>query len=331
MSKWDGVALPKLTRDIEQCKRDLAEWGYCLLADLITDDQRKRLLDRLQEQARLEREQGVAWLGNGGRGGQTWVGSPAAGEPLPAWQTVRTLLNKGRPFLDLVQHPKLAELNNYLFQNNPWYLASSNGIIIRKGAVAMVTHVDQQHIPFVTPIPVINNTMVCLSEFTEKNGATRVTPGSHRGPPPKIVLDEKLKDGVNPEVIEQVPAEAPPGAVIVFEGRLWHSSGAATADTERYSITCAYSQAFLRQHDNYTASLHDRVYHNLTSRERELLGFRANPFGRIDPRFPGDRTNTDVSNPYIPELGASSVDRAIAVPNAATIQTLNLAQDTKAQ
>ncbi|MGC1301123.1 MAG: phytanoyl-CoA dioxygenase family protein [Caulobacteraceae bacterium] len=323
MNQWSNATLPQLTHDLEQCKRDLANWGYCFLADVITDDERKRLLERLDEQAALEREQGVAWLGNGGRGGQTWVGHPKADAPLPPWQTVRTLLNKGRPFIDMVQNAKLAELNDFMFRGNPWYLASSNGTIIRKGAVPMVTHVDQQHIPFETPMPVISNTMVCLSEFTEANGATRVRPGSHLGPPPNMVLDETIMDRVNPEPIEQISAEAPPGTAIMFEGRLWHSSGASTADTARYSVTCAYSQAFLRQHDNYTAGLQDRVYHSLSRKERELLGFKALPFGRIDPRFPGDRSNTDINNPYIPELRADLPDRAVPAPNSATIETFN--------
>ncbi len=319
MTIWNRTALPKLTRNLEQCKRDLSEWGYCLLAESISEDERLRLLERLDEQARLEREQGVAWLGNGGRGGQTWIGYPTDEEPVPVWQGVRTLLNKGRPFIDLIQNDKFAELNGHAFGGMPWYLASTNGIIIRNGAVPMVTHIDQQFVPFETPLPLLNNAMVCLTEFSEANGATRVTPGSHRGPAPKIEVDMKIGDGFNPEPIEQVAAEAPPGTTIMFESRLWHSSGASTSDEARYSISIAYTQSFMRQQDVYPASLHDRVYHGMSQRERELIGFQARPFGRLDPRFPGDRANTDVNNPYIPELAEGLPDRAIAVANSTTI------------
>jgi ectoine hydroxylase-related dioxygenase (phytanoyl-CoA dioxygenase family) len=321
---WDTTKLPKITNDLAQCKDDLDKWGYCILADVITNEERERLLERLKEQAQFERDQGVAWLGSGGRGGQTWVGSTSGADVLPPWQGVRTLINKGRVFLDLVRNEKLAELNGHIFRNQPWCLASSNGVIIRKGAVPTVIHTDQGHVPFETPMPLITNTMICLTEFTPENGATRVTPGSHTRPAPRILFDEQLQDGVNPDPIDQIAVEAPPGAAILFEGRLWHSSGASTSSDVRYSVTAAYGMAFMRQHDNYPASLHDHVHESLTSEERELLGFRANPFGRIDPRFPGDRSNSDVSNPYIPELGAGLDNKAIPAADMAPVTTFSL-------
>jgi ectoine hydroxylase-related dioxygenase (phytanoyl-CoA dioxygenase family) len=321
---WSVGDLPKITHDLDQCKRDMDAWGYCILADVISDALRKDTLERLIEQAAIEREQGVAWLGSGGRGGQTWVGSPEEGEPFPPWQGVRTLINKGRVFLDVVRSAKLAELNTHIFRKQPWCLTSSNGVIIRNGAVPTVIHTDQGHVPFETPMPVITNTMICLTEFTPDNGATRVTPGTHRFPAPRIEFDEALQDGVNPEEIEQIAVEAPPGSAILFEGRLWHSSGPSTSDEVRYSMTAAYGLACMRQHDNYPASLHDTVYQGLNAQDRELLGFRANPFGRIDPRFPGDRSNSDVANPYIPELGAGLAGQAVPVTGQVSTQTFSL-------
>src|SRR4051812_31738893 len=96
-----NVSLPKPTRDEAQVRRDVDEFGYGILLDLLSNEEIVRLRDRLDEQAMLERDQGVAWLGNGGRGGNTWLGKPRDGQDAP-WQAVRTLPNKGRPFIELI-------------------------------------------------------------------------------------------------------------------------------------------------------------------------------------------------------------------------------------
>jgi hypothetical protein len=319
MNAWVNVNLPTLTRDMDRLKSDLTEWGYCLLADAVTEDERKRLLDRLDEQAELEREQGVAFLGGGGRGGTTWIGYPKEGQPIPAWQGVRTLPNKGRAFVELAMNRQIRELTSHAFNNAAYYLGGMNGLILRNGAIAQAIHVDQLMVPFPTPAPVMNNAMVCLTEFTPANGATRVVPGSHRGPPPKVALNEQTMDGYNPDPIESIPAEVPAGAAIVFESRIWHGGAASTSDVVRYSVSVGYVQAFMRQQDCYSSSLHDDVYESLSNEERELIGFKTAGFGRLDPRYPGDRSNTDINNPYIPELRRGSPKRAIPVVNEFTL------------
>jgi ectoine hydroxylase-related dioxygenase (phytanoyl-CoA dioxygenase family) len=312
MINWKQSELPRPTRDLDQAKSDMHEWGYAIVLDIITPDERNRLVDRLEEQARLEREQRVAWLGNGARGGNTWVGGPRDGDTAP-WQFVRTLLNKGRPFVELMSNPKILEMTEHVFGGESFYLSNLTGIVIRNGAVPLATHRDQQYVPFATPIPLVSNVMVTLSEFTEANGATRVVPGSHRGPPPEVEFDLAKMDVRNTREIEHVSAECPPGSGIFFEGRTWHNSGASHSDVVRYSISAYYALYFMRQHDNYPASLRDDVYESMSVEQRALCGFKTGPVGRIDPRRPGDRTNTDVNSPFIPELRAGSPARAIPV------------------
>lgn len=314
----DGAdKLPQPTTNIAQVKADLDEFGYGILTGLLSPDQVARTKARLDEQARLEREQAVAWLGNGGRGGNTWIGAPCDGEA-PPWQAIRTLLNKGREFIDLAMNPIILEIVGHSFKNLEFYLGSTNGLIIRKGAVSMVVHTDQQFVPVQTTLPFASNVMVALTDFTEKNGATRVVPKSHLGPPPGVQMTPDGKDAMNTEDIATVPALCPAGSAIFFEGRLWHTSGACTADEPRYSISTYYVLPFMRQQDNYPASMHDEVYWSLSEEEREMFGFKSSPHGRIDPRFPGDRTNTDVHTPYIPELREGSAKRAIPASDTGT-------------
>src|SRR3981081_963362 len=100
------MRLPAPTRDIEQGKRDMDEYGLCVHEALVSADQLKALKDRLIEQAELECEQGVALLSGQSRGGKTWYGHPDPNVP-PGWQGISALYNKGRVFIDYLQHPLL--------------------------------------------------------------------------------------------------------------------------------------------------------------------------------------------------------------------------------
>ena len=67
------------------------------------------------------------------------------------------------------------------------------------------------------------NVMWTLTDFTAENGATRVVPRSHfSGRQPDPALDEDA---------EWVAAVAPVGTAMVFEGRLWHSTGANVSNS----------------------------------------------------------------------------------------------------
>lgn len=116
-------------------------------------------------------------------------------------------------------------------------------------------------------------------------------------------------DAINPDQIETVPAECEAGSAIVFEGRLWHRSGAHRSDRTRYSVSTYYGMPFLRPQDDY-ASMHDDVYRSLSDSERAMFGFKSSAVGRIDPRFPDDRSNVEIKYPYIPELLAAASNNA---------------------
>eukprot|EP01035_Chromulina_nebulosa_P041412 gene41412-56023_t len=59
---WRDIALPQATRDLHQMRRDLVEWGYCLIEDGVSPAQCARLHDRVADQAAAERALGVAHL-----------------------------------------------------------------------------------------------------------------------------------------------------------------------------------------------------------------------------------------------------------------------------
>ena len=118
------------------------------------------------------------------------------------------------------------------------------------GGQPMFLHGDQSFIPPPwPPYPIVANVMWMLDDFTAANGATRVVPGSHllgRGP------DYGPEDLARPTV----PVCAPEGTAMVFEGRLWHQTGAnTTTDQRRVGILAYYCRPFVRQQENFFASL----------------------------------------------------------------------------
>jgi hypothetical protein len=90
--------LPAPTRDVEQGKRDMDEYGLCVHEAFVSGDQLKALKDRLIEQAELECEQGVALLSGQSRGARLKPpGRQRAGQR-------RRVAAHNRVFIDYLQH-----------------------------------------------------------------------------------------------------------------------------------------------------------------------------------------------------------------------------------
>jgi len=304
------LKLPPPTRDAAQGKRDLDEYGLCVHEGFIDGEQLKAIRERLVEQAELECEYGVALLSGQSRGGKTWYGHPEPGA-MPGWQGIAGLYNKGRAFIDYLKHPLFAEYNAHVFRGTSWHLSAMTGLIVRRGAEPMVVHVDQQFMPR-TEVPTYLNCMLCLTEFEEVMGATRVVPKSHLGGyPPQAFSAER--GAYNPEPIDTVAVEAPAGSVIFFESRTWHQSGISTSDKTRYSLTTLWQQHWVKPMDNIALNLQREVHESLSEAELQLLGFKAEPSGRIECNGPTGYQNTNRKTPYVPELRRGGAVRPVAL------------------
>ena len=296
------IARPTPTRDIEQGKRDLEQFGYAIHRDALSPEQVVKLRERLEEQAELELEGGVGAYGLAGFNSELTIGSPAPAV-VPAYQQVTFLPLKGEVFRDLLTLPLAHAYVEHVMEGTAYCLATMAGLIVRKGAAEMVTHIDQQPIPFMTGRPTGLNIMFCLSDFEEDMGATRFAPGSHKGPPPELRFD--AAGHPLPGDREMVPAVAPAGSAILFESRVWHTQGAATSEKTRYSVGTNYVMHFLKPGENYPASMPDEIYLSLDDLQKRVLGFEAvhGYGGRLQPRTPADpRRNTNEDRPFVPEL-----------------------------
>src|SRR5581483_2853747 len=204
------------------------------------------------------------------------LGERAAGvafnEP-PDNQRLWMLVNKGRPFRDLVLHP-LAEAFMTPLLGKDFILSSLTANIARPGGTPMYLHCDQGYIDFWTPKPVVANVAWMLDDFTDENGGTRLVPGSHLEPERRMYAPG-----------DTVAAEGPAGAALVFDGRLFHGTGAnRTAGGERHAILSYYCRPYVRQQENVFLGLDPAI--RVREREEFLarLGYRiwANNLGRTN-------------------------------------------------
>ena len=93
------------------------------------------------------------------------------------------------------------------------------------------------------------NAIYCLDEFTERNGATRVIPGSHLDDRPAL---QRLTDPMAPHP-DEVLVTAPKGAVIVHNSHLIHSGRPNRSGDHRHSIHAAFTRTDTPTHQDWTA------------------------------------------------------------------------------
>jgi hypothetical protein len=292
------TGLPDPVDDVEAGLANLAEHGVTIHRNYLAEPTRLALLDRLNEQADMERLLGLATLGGAG-GPQDLLESRPGDTETPMFQLVEFLANKGRIFIDLIMSPTAQAYAKGVFQGWPHKVWATGGIISRRGLAKQKAHIDQVGVPpAMCGMPAMINIFICVSDFDEDMGATLISPGTHTGPRPIW--------GVNEDSAPFFPAVAKAGDAIIWDGRTWHRGGPHTSDKARYAISTGFGLAAVTPQDVYTSALHDRVHATLNDEELAMLGFRVETggyAGRLAPRTPFDtRTNCNRVTPYVPEL-----------------------------
>lgn len=247
------LSLPPITTDIEEAKRHLDEYGLARLANALSADEVVAVRTRLLDQAAAEVTQGSSY--HDGRG------KPSADGPN---QRVWNLMNKGEIFHRIPTSPAVLALARYMLGEDI-LLSSISANIVRKGGEPMIIHTDQDYVPVETPYPAVCDVAWMLDDFTAENGATRVIPGSH-------------KWGKYPQAVEWPPtiaATGPAGTALVFDGRLWHGTGANMTDKDRPGLFTYYCRAFIRQQENFSLSMNPKVLPKLSPELLSLLGFKV--------------------------------------------------------
>ncbi len=258
--------MPNLTTDLEQAKRDISEFGLAIIPDVLKGDDLKRVRDALYRAAEADRK----------RAREQKFGLDYEHDSTN--QRVWNVLSRDPVFEDLVTHPKAMELVKFII-GWPCLLGNISANITGPGGGEMVLHADQIFVPTPWPDePQGCNVAWCVDDFTDENGATRMVPGSHKWHrPPR-------EDEAG---IDTVAMEAPAGAIVVFESRIWHKTGHnSTKDQTRAGVFGWYHKPIYRQQENWFLSLQPSVKDFASDEMLTLLGWKAEGLGLVHGRSP---------------------------------------------
>lgn len=232
--------------------RHLRDHGFCVVPNILDADAvaatRSALLRAAAESERLgipTREIGI--------------------DPNDRNVRVFNLLELEPAFIELIQHPVAIDWVRALLGDG-FLISNFTANIALPGSGSMALHADQSIVipePWLEPQAI--NVIWCLDDVHAANGATRYLPNSHR-----ITRRAELP----PDAADQTrPFEAQAGAIIVMDGRLWHTSGAnVTGDDERALLFGYYSADFIRPQANWNAALSPATQAGLSPQLRSWLG-----------------------------------------------------------
>jgi len=255
---WRDIALPTPTKDLQQLRHDLYEWGFCLIEDGLSNEQCARIRQRVEDQAAAERALGIAYV-------------------VESQQHVWSLVNKGADFVGLLEHhPEAVQAGPVIERildetlGPGWNHFSLLANISYPGCHPQPMHQDQT---WVAPIhtheaPILVNTMYVLQDVNEHNGGTLLVPGAHRA-------NGTAETGLYGPLPKPINLEAPAGTVLMFDGRLLHGGAVNHSDEFRYVLTNSCVKPWARQQENFVLGMSPEVLANASEKLLWRTGFQS--------------------------------------------------------
>jgi ectoine hydroxylase-related dioxygenase (phytanoyl-CoA dioxygenase family) len=154
---------------------------------------------------------------------------------------------------------------------------------LEPGETAQSLHRDSFLYPIQNPCPpLILSTMWAVSDFTVENGGTCIVPGSHLWP-----------EARKPDPREIVAAEMPAGSVLLYNGAVFHGSGANRSRQPRTGCALQYSLAWLRQEENQYMAVPPELARTFPRPLQELIGYSlaTASLGFVDRKDPNEVLN----------------------------------------
>lgn len=223
-------------------------------------------------------------------------------------ERVYTLVARARVFWAMVLDPRVLSLCDHCLMPN-YLLTASQAISIRPGEKAQDLHHDDSFYHLPRPRPMVSlSTIVAIDPFTERNGATRLIPGSHRWSDVplrgKRQFDTSSQRSVaDPDAVDQlesqcIPARMPAGACIVFSGTLIHGGGANRSESTRIALSNQYCQPWARQQENFFLGVPATVARAMPPQLQQLLGYSVHPpfIGQMTASHPAKALADDYVN-----------------------------------
>lgn len=218
-------------------------------------------------------------------------------------KTVRiyNLLARHEAFWQVPTQPEVLAIVEALMDQEV-LLSSLSSITTAPGQESQPLHEDTQQIPLPRPhVPIGVNVFWALTDFTERNGATRIIPGSHKEPaPPPYGASYPTK-----------PAEMPAGSIMLFDSQLWHSGGANRSQDRRFALSCYYCAGWVRQQENLLLGIPQSQAKKFPRRLQELCGYSVykGQYGHLDNRDPIELLGRERARPMVWEASDRAQQR----------------------
>lgn len=199
--------------------------------------------------------------------------TPAGSDEFSGRNTKRTgaLIARSPSSHELICHPLILDVaGRLLHRAKNIQLHLTQVISIGPGSEAQTVHRDQwafDFFPFPPEIEVECHVMWAMTDFTERNGATRVIPGSNH-----------WEDRLRPTADQTVPAEMTKGSVLMYVGSLYHGGGANRSDEHRLGVNVGYTLSWLRQEENQYLACPPSVARELPRELARLAGYRRGAY-----------------------------------------------------
>jgi ectoine hydroxylase-related dioxygenase (phytanoyl-CoA dioxygenase family) len=120
------------------------------------------------------------------------------------------------------------------------------------------------------------NIMFAIDEFSTKNGATLVVPGSHKKA--SVPDMEDFEENA-------IAIECPAGSMVVFDSTLWHAAGANTSGKDRLAINHQFTRSYIKQQIDYVRALGDETVLLQKPRTQQLLGWYTRVVTSLDEYY----------------------------------------------
>jgi ectoine hydroxylase-related dioxygenase (phytanoyl-CoA dioxygenase family) len=236
------LSLPPVTVDPSEASEHLLEQGVCRLEGALPDGQLDLLRREVEAATVADSAADRSYTYGRGANHRIW-----------------SLFNRGECFLELAENP--SALSVIASALGPDALVSNlSANVTGPGGAPMAPHWDQDWAERPWPHAYVAHVIWMIDDFTEENGATLVSPGSHLldGPPPDDCM---------------VAASGRAGTALIIDGRTWHGTGSnTTLSGRRIGILAYYCRPYIRQQENMTLSLSDTVRDSMSPERRKLFG-----------------------------------------------------------
>ena len=182
------------------------------------------------------------------------------------------LAQRSQTFADeVLVHPTLTGVADELLKPYcaSYWMNTGQMMIVMPSGAPQYMHRDSDDWPAMcsptTPICQIS-CMFALSEFTAKNGATRVVPGSH-------LWSDYKREATDSEIAQAV---MPLGSAMIYTGKVLHSAGANKTQNEpRYGMHLSYLLGWLTPEEAGCLGVTEERAKTFTKQQQQLLGYRC--------------------------------------------------------